>query len=361
MTSPAPPSRSPHATADCARHPGRAGRRRPDPGRATDGGRADPAEPGRRGAAARPDPGPAGQRAAAGRRGGGRAGRAAAAVHRRARRSPGPGRSGSGCRGWCSASPRTRSCSWSGRRTCTWPSGPRRSSPTWSSGPTGDRARTRCRPSSRSPWSRRDRRVRAAAGPHHVGLPGRLPVGHPDAGTPPPSAGSTCRRRRSSAWPGWCSRTASTCSGTRSGSPPATWPCCCSSPPRCAGRGRSPCPTSARLRLRSARLRKLAAGFVVFIGWLYLVPQLQGAGLTVQTVTGGPYAVGALVVAVVVTAERGPRRHAGDHLRAGLPVLAQADRAGRTGDLPGAALAGRRAAGGRRPRARRSRPRPPSP
>ena len=61
-------------------------------------------------------------------------------------------------------------------------------------------------------------------------------------------------------------------------------------------------PDFCELRLASPRLRKLAAGFVVFIGWLYLVPQLQGAGLTLQTVTGGPYAVGALAVAVVVTA-----------------------------------------------------------
>ena len=59
-------------------------------------------------------------------------------------------------------------------------------------------------------------------------------------------------------------------------------------------------PDFCELRLHSAKLRKLAAGFVIFIGWLYLVPQLQGAGLTVQTVTGGPYAVGALVVAIVV-------------------------------------------------------------
>jgi Na+(H+)/acetate symporter ActP len=60
-------------------------------------------------------------------------------------------------------------------------------------------------------------------------------------------------------------------------------------------------PDFCQLRLRSRPLRRLAAGFVVFIGWLYLVPQLQGAGLTLQTVTGGPYALGALVVAVVVT------------------------------------------------------------
>jgi cation/acetate symporter len=60
-------------------------------------------------------------------------------------------------------------------------------------------------------------------------------------------------------------------------------------------------PDFCQLRLSSVVLRRLAAGFVVFIGWLYLVPQLQGAGLTMQTVTGGPYALGSIVVAVVVT------------------------------------------------------------
>ncbi|HEY0699956.1 MAG TPA: cation acetate symporter, partial [Micromonospora sp.] len=60
-------------------------------------------------------------------------------------------------------------------------------------------------------------------------------------------------------------------------------------------------PDFCEVRLGSRRLRKLATVFVVFIGWLYLVPQLQGAGLTLTTVTGSPYAVGALVVGVVVT------------------------------------------------------------
>jgi Na+(H+)/acetate symporter ActP len=41
--------------------------------------------------------------------------------------------------------------------------------------------------------------------------------------------------------------------------------------------------------------------FVVVIGWLYLLPQLQGAGLTLRTLTGAPYWVGAVVVGVVVT------------------------------------------------------------
>lgn len=61
-------------------------------------------------------------------------------------------------------------------------------------------------------------------------------------------------------------------------------------------------PDFCELRLRSRRLRKLATAFVVFIGWLYLVPQLQGAGLTLSTVSGAPYQTGALLVGTVVTA-----------------------------------------------------------
>ncbi|MBO0871740.1 MAG: cation acetate symporter, partial [Micromonosporaceae bacterium] len=61
-------------------------------------------------------------------------------------------------------------------------------------------------------------------------------------------------------------------------------------------------PDFCEMRLRSTRLRKLATAFVIMIGWLYLVPQLQGAGLTLRTVTGAPYATGAVLVGVVVTA-----------------------------------------------------------
>ncbi|MCW3840816.1 cation acetate symporter [Micromonospora yasonensis] len=61
-------------------------------------------------------------------------------------------------------------------------------------------------------------------------------------------------------------------------------------------------PDFCEVRLGSRWLRKLATVFVIFIGWLYLVPQLQGAGLTLATVAGSPYPVGALLVAVVVTA-----------------------------------------------------------
>jgi cation/acetate symporter len=61
-------------------------------------------------------------------------------------------------------------------------------------------------------------------------------------------------------------------------------------------------PDFCDLRLGSRRLRQLSSLFVVFIGWLYLVPQLQGAGLTLRTVAGAPYLAGALVVGAVVTA-----------------------------------------------------------
>ncbi|MFW5470744.1 cation acetate symporter [Knoellia sp. CPCC 206435] len=59
-------------------------------------------------------------------------------------------------------------------------------------------------------------------------------------------------------------------------------------------------PDFAEARLRSVVIRRLAALLVVAIGWLYLVPQFQGAGLALQLVTGAPQWVGALVVTVVV-------------------------------------------------------------
>lgn len=61
-------------------------------------------------------------------------------------------------------------------------------------------------------------------------------------------------------------------------------------------------PDFCEVRLRSPLLRRIATLFVIFIGCLYLVPQLQGAGLTFTTVTGGRYEWGALLVGVVVTA-----------------------------------------------------------
>src|SRR5882757_9858013 len=59
-------------------------------------------------------------------------------------------------------------------------------------------------------------------------------------------------------------------------------------------------PDFTQLRLSSTRLRALASLLVVLICWLYLMPQFQGAGLTLRTVTGAPRWAGELVVAVVV-------------------------------------------------------------
>ncbi|MGI8627875.1 MAG: cation acetate symporter [Geodermatophilaceae bacterium] len=60
-------------------------------------------------------------------------------------------------------------------------------------------------------------------------------------------------------------------------------------------------PDFAEARLGSRTMRRWAVFFVVVIGWLYLLPQLQGAGLTMRTLTGAPYWVGAVVVGAVVT------------------------------------------------------------
>lgn len=62
-------------------------------------------------------------------------------------------------------------------------------------------------------------------------------------------------------------------------------------------------PDFAEGRLESRQVRRLVSIFVVGAGWLYLVPQLQGAGLTLQILTGAPrWFGGALVAAVVILA-----------------------------------------------------------
>ncbi|MER5526010.1 cation acetate symporter [Streptomyces sp. NPDC002677] len=61
-------------------------------------------------------------------------------------------------------------------------------------------------------------------------------------------------------------------------------------------------PDFAEARLASQAVRRLAGAFVVGVGWLYLLPQLQGAGLTLAVLTGAPDALGGLIVAVVVVA-----------------------------------------------------------
>ena len=59
-------------------------------------------------------------------------------------------------------------------------------------------------------------------------------------------------------------------------------------------------PDFAQLRLESAVARRASSLLVVAIGLLYLIPQFQGAGLTLRTLTGAPSWVGQLAVAVVV-------------------------------------------------------------
>lgn len=61
-------------------------------------------------------------------------------------------------------------------------------------------------------------------------------------------------------------------------------------------------PDFAEARLASPAVRRLAGAFVVGVGWLYLLPQLQGAGLTLTVLTGAPGWLGGVVVAVVVVA-----------------------------------------------------------
>lgn len=59
-------------------------------------------------------------------------------------------------------------------------------------------------------------------------------------------------------------------------------------------------PDFAQSRLASARVRYASALLVVGIGWLYLLPQMQGAGVALRAVTGSPVALGAALVAAVV-------------------------------------------------------------
>ncbi|PZU43086.1 MAG: cation acetate symporter [Arsenicicoccus sp.] len=59
-------------------------------------------------------------------------------------------------------------------------------------------------------------------------------------------------------------------------------------------------PDFAEARLESRFVRHLCSVLVVFIGWLYLLPQLQGAGFTLRLVSGAPLWLGPVLVVVVV-------------------------------------------------------------
>ncbi len=61
-------------------------------------------------------------------------------------------------------------------------------------------------------------------------------------------------------------------------------------------------PDFAEARLRSPALRRVCTAFVLLIGWLYLLPQLEGAGLTLAVVTNLPAWTGAVAAMVVVVA-----------------------------------------------------------
>ncbi len=59
-------------------------------------------------------------------------------------------------------------------------------------------------------------------------------------------------------------------------------------------------PDFAETRMESRAVRRLSSALVVLIGWLYLLPQMQAAGLTLHLMTGASTASGGLIVALVV-------------------------------------------------------------
>ncbi len=61
-------------------------------------------------------------------------------------------------------------------------------------------------------------------------------------------------------------------------------------------------PDFAEARLASTAVRRLSSVLVVAIGWLYLLPQFQGAGVTLRATIGAPDWLGPTVVALVVLA-----------------------------------------------------------
>ncbi|WP_323961956.1 cation acetate symporter [Arthrobacter sp. JZ12] len=59
-------------------------------------------------------------------------------------------------------------------------------------------------------------------------------------------------------------------------------------------------PDFAEARLDSQAVRRVTSLLVIAVGWLYIVPQLHGAALTVRITTGLPSWVGSVAVVVVV-------------------------------------------------------------
>jgi len=61
-------------------------------------------------------------------------------------------------------------------------------------------------------------------------------------------------------------------------------------------------PDFAEGRFASRGLRRATTALVLVIGWFYLLPQMKGAGITLQLVLGTPYGVGVVALGVVVSA-----------------------------------------------------------
>jgi cation/acetate symporter len=61
-------------------------------------------------------------------------------------------------------------------------------------------------------------------------------------------------------------------------------------------------PDFAEGRLASRGLRSATTALVLIIGWFYLLPQMKGAGITLQLVLGTPYWTGVVALGVVVSA-----------------------------------------------------------
>jgi len=59
-------------------------------------------------------------------------------------------------------------------------------------------------------------------------------------------------------------------------------------------------PDFAQVRLQSLAVRRVSTVLVVAVGWLYLLPQFQGAGLTLHAVLDAPRWVGTVLVSVIV-------------------------------------------------------------
>ena len=61
-------------------------------------------------------------------------------------------------------------------------------------------------------------------------------------------------------------------------------------------------PDFAEGRLASRGLRQATTALVLVIGWFYLLPQMKGAGITLQLLLGTPYWVGVVALGAVVSA-----------------------------------------------------------